>query len=193
MSRIFIIMGKSATGKDTLFKKLIEKEELHLKTVVSYTTRPIRQEEVEGVEYHFVTERELKELQEQKKVMEQRTYDTIYGKWHYFTVDDGQIDVGKGDYLMIGTLESYEQIRNYYGKDIVKPIYLEVEDGLRLQRALDREKLEKKPKYAELCRRFLADEIDFSEENIKKLDIQKKYNNANINISISQLLEDMKP
>lgn len=193
MSRIFIIMGKSATGKDTLFKKLIEKEELHLKTVVSYTTRPIRQEEVEGVEYHFVTERDLKELQEQKKVMEQRTYDTIYGKWHYFTVDDGQIDVGKGDYLMIGTLESYEQIRNYYGKDIVKPIYLEVEDGLRLQRALDREKLEKKPKYAELCRRFLADEIDFSEENIKKLDIQKKYNNANINISISQLLEDMKP
>ena len=65
---------------------------------------------------------------------------------------------------MIGTLEAYLQIRDYFGKEKVVPIYIEVEDGERLSRALGREKLQKEPKYEEMCRRFLADAADFSEE-----------------------------
>ncbi len=192
MARIFIVMGKSATGKDTIYKRLLESEELKLKTAVMYTTRPIRKAEEEGVEYHFVDEDMLLELQKQDKVIEHRSYDTIHGIWHYFTVNDGQIRLEEADYLMIGTLETYAQIREYFGKDKVIPIYLEVEDGLRLMRAIKREQKQEQPKYAEMCRRFLADEEDFTEENLQKNGIAKKYQNTDINICLYEVTEDMK-
>lgn len=183
-------MGKSATGKDTIFKKLIEKKELKLKTVVSYTTRPIREGETNGVEYFFVNEDRMKELKNANKIIEHRSYNTVHGVWNYFTVDDGQINLSESDYLMIGTLESFKQIKEYYGSNTY-PIYIEVDDGIRLRRALNREQKQKVPKYAELCRRFLADEEDFSEENIKVLEIGKRYNNIDINICLQHIIDDI--
>ncbi|HKM00026.1 MAG TPA: guanylate kinase [Mobilitalea sp.] len=192
MAKIYIIVGKSATGKDSIFKRLLEFEDLNLKTIVMYTTRPIRISETEGGEYHFVDEDRLLELQKQNKVIEHRAYDTIHGKWHYFTVNDGQIDLEGQDYLMLGTLESYEQMKKYLGEDRVVPIYIELEDGIRLHRALKRERKQEQPKYAELCRRYLADEEDFSEDNIKKYGITKRYSNIDINICLSEIEADIK-
>lgn len=192
MSKLFVVMGKSATGKDTIFKKLKENQELGLKSVVGYTTRPIRDGESEGVEYYFVGDEELKELQRKGKIIEHRAYNTIHGVWNYFTADDGQIDLSKSDYIMIGTLEAYEQIRNYFGKDSVIPIYIEVEDGLRLQRALHREQSQERPKYKEMCRRYLADEEDFSEENLSRLGIVKRYENNEITRCFGEIKRDMK-
>lgn len=190
MSKIFIIMGKSSTGKDTIYKKLIEKKELNLKKIISYTTRPIRQNETNGVEYFFVDEDYMKELEKSQKIIEHRAYNTIHGIWNYFTVDDGQINLDVSDYLLIGTLESFKQIKKYYGTNVY-PIYIEVEDGIRLKRALNREQKQKNPKYAELCRRYLADEEDFSEDNIKKAGIKKRYNNLDINICLHQIIDDI--
>jgi guanylate kinase len=192
MSRIFIVMGKSATGKDTIYKKLLEVEELKLRTAVMYTTRPIRQSEQNGVEYYFVNEETLIELQQQNKIIEHRAYNTIHGVWHYFTVNDGQINLEEANYLMIGTLETYVQIREYFGKDRVVPIYLEVEDDIRLLRAIEREQKQAQPKYAELCRRYLADEEDFSEENLIKHGITKRYQNKDINLCLNEVIEDIK-
>ena len=192
MAKIFIVMGKSATGKDTIYKKLLESEELQLKTAVMYTTRPIRKSEIDGVEYHFVDEATLLELQKQNKIIEHRSYETIHGTWHYFTVNDGQINLQKADYLMIGTLETYAQIREYYGKDTVVPIYIEVEDGVRLLRAIRREKKQEQPKYAEMCRRYLADDEDFSDENLKKNGITKRFQNQDINICLFDIKEAIK-
>lgn len=192
MARIFIVMGKSATGKDTIYKKLLEMEDLKLRTAVMYTTRPIRKSEEDGVEYYFVDEAALREFQEQNKIIEHRSYNTVHGTWHYFTVNDGQINLEEADYLMIGTLETYGQIREYYGKDRVIPIYLEVEDGARLLRAIKREQKQEQPKYAEMCRRFLADEEDFSDENLLKYTITKRYQNNDINICLFEVKEDIK-
>lgn len=192
MGRIFIVMGKSATGKDTIYKKLLETEELHLRTAVMYTTRPIRSSEKDGVEYYFVDEAELNRLREQNKIIEHRAYETIHGTWHYFTVNDGQINLDEADYLMMGTLETYAQIREYFGTDKVIPIYLEVEDGIRLLRAIKREQKQEQPKYAEMCRRYLADDEDFSEENLQKYQIMKRYQNKDINICLYEVKEDIK-
>ncbi len=85
-----------------------------------------------------------------------------------FTADDGQINLDEKDYLGIGTLESYRKLQRYYGRQALCPIYVEVEDGIRLERALQREKRQQEPKYAELCRRYLADCEDFSEFNIQE-------------------------
>ncbi len=192
MPKIFIVIGKSATGKDTIYKKLLEQKELSLKTVIMYTTRPIRASEKEGVEYYFVDEGRLTELKEANKVIEHRSYNTIHGEWHYFTVDDGQIDVDQYNYIVHGTLYSYGQLRGYFGKDRVIPIYIEIEDGIRLIRAVRREQKQKEPKYAELCRRFLADDEDFSEEKIAEQGISHRYTNLDINICLQSIIDDIK-
>lgn len=168
MGKIFYMMGKSASGKDTIFKR-VQEELPMLKTIVLYTTRPIREGEKDGVEYHFTAENRKRELELAGKLIESRTYDTVHGKWTYFTADDGQIDLNKDSYLVIGTLVSYEKMKAYFGADALVPIYIEVEDGERLSRALFRERQQEKPKYAEMCRRFLADTEDFSEENLKNV------------------------
>lgn len=192
MGRIFIVMGKSATGKDTIYKKLLESEELHLRTAVMYTTRPIRASEKNGVEYYFVDEVTLEELKQQNKIIEHRSYETVHGTWHYFTVNDGQINLKEADYLMIGTLETYAQIREYFGKEKVIPLYLEIEDGIRLMRAIKREQKQEQPGYAEMCRRFLADDEDFSDENLTRHGITKRYQNLDINICLYELKEAIK-
>lgn len=119
MSKIFFVLGKSCSGKDTIFQSLKENKQLNLKTVVGYTTRPMRVNEKDGVEYFFVDQNKLEELKKAKKVIECRDYNTVYGIWSYFTVDDGQIDLNNGDYLYIGTLESYEQMIDFYGEDVI--------------------------------------------------------------------------
>ncbi len=186
MSKIFYIMGKSSSGKDSVYK-LLKKKHPEYKTVTLYTTRPIRQGEQEGLEYHFVTEKEFYRMKENNKIIEYRTYDTECGLWIYFTADDGQIDLEHNNYIVIGTLQSFDSMCQYYGKDIVVPIYLEVEDGKRLQRALNREMQEVNPKYAEMCRRFLADSVDFSEENLQKAGITKRFINQNLETCMDEI------
>lgn len=177
MGKIFYVMGKSCSGKDSMFK-MIHRELPDLCTIIPYTTRPKREDEGEGVEYFFVKEETLSKLAREEKIVEVRSYNTVYGIWRYFTVDDGQINLRTNDYLMIGTLESYESVKKYYGEEKIVPIYVEVEDGERLQRALNREKSQDNPKYAEMCRRFLADSEDFCEENIEKAGIKRRFQNT---------------
>ncbi|MFR8170265.1 MAG: guanylate kinase [Marvinbryantia sp.] len=179
MGKLFYIMGKSSTGKDTIFKDVSEREELGLRNLVMYTTRPIREKETDGVEYHFVTEDEADELQRQGKIIELRAYHTVHGIWKYFTVDDEHTDLEHYDYIAIGTLESYVKLKEYYGDGKVIPIYIEVDDGNRLERALKRERKPQNRKFEEMCRRFLADAEDFSEENLQKAGITKRFCNDN--------------
>lgn len=188
MGKIFYIMGKSSSGKDTIFKHLLDNETLHLKTIVPYTTRPIRVGESDGTEYFFTDEAGLQDLERQGKVIEVRSYDTYHGVWKYFTVSDNQIDFSRSHYLLIGTLESYVKTREFFGKENVVPILVDSDDGIRLQRALNREKKQKEPKYEEMCRRFLADSQDFSNENIEQAGITKRFYN---NESLSDCLEEI--
>ena len=186
MGSIYCIMGKSSSGKDTIFKLLLAREDLQLNRIVSYTTRPIRSNEKPGEEYNYVSIQEKDKLLEDGKVIEIRKYDTVHGPWFYFTVDDGKIDLKKKDYLVIGTVESFTKIRDYYGDDVVLPIYIEVDDGLRLSRALERERQQASPKYEEMCRRFLADQQDFSQEKLKAARVTNLFNNDEDSVKTSE-------
>lgn len=187
MGKIFCVMGKSATGKDTIYQKLLNESNLELKRIIPYTTRPIREGEVEGREYHFCTEEDVLRMDKEGRIVELRAYDTVYGIWKYFTVDDGNILLDKENYLLIGTLEAYTKIRDYFGKDKVLPIYIEVEDGERLLRAIAREKSQDVPKYEEMCRRFLADAKDFSEENLVSAGIEKRFLNIELTDTLNKV------
>lgn len=139
MGKLFVIMGKSATGKDSLYQRIVE-DFPELQEVVTYTTRPIRAGETYGKEYFFVSEEEMHEMQEDDKIIECRVYQTVHGPWYYFTANDGQINLEKGNYILITTLEGYCKLETFFGIEQVVPIYIEVDDFERIERALKREK-----------------------------------------------------
>ena len=191
MGRRYYLLGKSATGKDTLYKEILKRRP-KLRTVTMYTTRPIREGETDGVEYFFTGREELERQLASGKVIESRTYQTIAGPWTYYTVDDGQFNVADDEScLMIGTLESYEKMCAYFEAGKMVPVYIEVPDGIRLLRAVKREENQKKPNYREVCRRYLADEKDFSEENLERLGITKRYQNTDMEMCVEEILRDL--
>jgi guanylate kinase len=172
-------MGKSATGKDQVYHTLLEDPELSLKPMVLYTTRPMREGETNGCEYYFIDESEMNLLKKGGKIIESRCYRTVHGPWYYFTAADERIELQNSSYLTIGTVESFVKVRDYYkmqkefqgsladlSGNCVIPLYIESDDGIRLEHAIKREKKQEHPDYRELCRRFLADSEDFSEEKL---------------------------
>ena len=191
MGKIFCLMGKSSSGKDTIFKEIKNDEELNLKPIVSYTTRPKRTNETNGVEYFFINEKELKEFEQENKVIEKRVYHTVHGDWYYCTINDEQIDLENNNYLLITTLESYKSLKDYFGEEKVYPLYVHVEDGVRLERALEREKSQENPNFNEICRRFLADNDDFSDKNLSSLSINKFYINEDLQDCINNIKKDI--
>ena len=194
MADIFVIMGKSSSGKDTIFSRLVGQADCGLKTVTMYTTRPMRDGEVDGREYFFTDEEHCAQYEEQGRIVELRAYNTVYGVWKYFTADDGQIDLASGKrYIVIGTLEAYDKFCEYYGNEHIMPIYIEVDDGVRLIRAVKREMEQENPHYEELCRRFLADAKDFSEENIRKSGITRRFaNNGEFDDCVDEIRQALK-
>lgn len=189
MGKMIYLMGKSASGKNAVYTHLLENEVLNLKKVVPYTTRPIRAGEAEGTEYHFTDEEGYRKLEDAGMVIEARVYHTYYGPWYYFMVDDGSIDLSHSSYLVIGTLESYQKTAGYFGRDKVVPVLLELDDGVRLKRALEREMKEESPGYEELCRRFLADSVDFSQEKIKEAGIDRRFLNNKLEDCLKEIKE----
>lgn len=188
MGKIICLMGKSSTGKDTIFKRLLKKKALGLKRIVPYTTRPIRAGEKEGIEYHFTDEAGFQKLAAEGRIIEDRAYDTVHGIWRYFTVADESVDLKKHDYCLIGTLEAYVRIRKYFGSDKVVPVLIDLEDGERLKRALKRERKQQCPKYEEMCRRFLADCKDFSEEKIAEAGIERRFFNESLEQCMAEII-----
>lgn len=174
MNYIYIIMGKSAVGKDSIYKEILSVSPLNLNPIILYTTRPKRNNEVDGREYHFVTLNELEVKRREEQVVEERCFDTVFGRWYYFTSND-KINLSKGSYITINTLSGFNQIKNYFGEEKVIPIYIEIPSFERLLRAVKRETKQKNPNAEEVCRRFLADNEDFSEENLLNSGVTKKF------------------
>ena len=189
MGKLYYVMGKSATGKNSIYKGLVSNC-TYLKEIVPYTTRPMRSGEVDGKDYNFITDSDIEGYKKAGKLIESRVYDTVMGKWTYTTIDDGQIEFDK-DSISIGTLEAYVKLREYYGKKNIIPIYIDLEPRLRLIRAMRREAYQENPDYKELCRRFLADEEDFSDEKLKKAGIEKRYYNKNLSKCMKSIVRDL--
>ena len=140
-----------------------------------------------GRKSYVFSEEDVQKLDAAGKIVEMRQYNTVYGLWKYFTVNDGNIRLDEEDYLLIVTVEGYVMVRDYFGADRVVPIYIEVEDGQRLLRAIAREQEQDIPKYEEMCRRFLADSKDFSEENILAAGITQRFYNVDLESTIAEI------
>lgn len=186
MGKIYCLMGKSSSGKDSVYRELLQSG-LSLGTIVPYTTRPIREGERPGETYVFCDEDEVGRLSDEGRIIELRAYQTVCGLWKYFTVDDGRIDLENRSYLYIVTLEGYVRMREYFGAHRVVPLYIEVEDGERLMRAIARERQQPVPRYEEMCRRFLADAADFSEEKLREAGVMARFVNEDFHETVRRV------
>ena len=185
---IFVICGKSNSGKDTIMKNIMsifEFSKFNLHKLPIHTTRPIRLGEKNGVEYVFDTDSKYNEYLSQNKICEERSYKVNNDKvWHYYTLTD-DIEDGK-NYITINTLDGIRKFSEYFSSDNNKKnprnicaIYIDCPDVELLTRAMNREIKSHNSDYKEMCRRFIADTEDFS---IKNLDAVSHLKNCKLNV-----------
>lgn len=164
MGYIYCIIGKSGSGKDTVLENLLHSD-IDITKIVPYTTRPKRENECDGIQYHFVSQKQLQQMEEEGQVIEKRVYNTVHGEWTYFTSAD-KIDEDK-DYIIITTQKALNKFFEKFGEEKIYVLYLKLDDKERLLRCISREAMEDTPNYKEVCRRFLTDEEDFDESELK--------------------------
>lgn len=167
MSHIFCIIGKSASGKDTLYTQILRNKGKNLVPIIPYTTRPKRAGEKDGVDYYFITKAQMDRYEASHQIIEKRAYHTAKGTWYYFTLN---FELYKNnDYILITTLEGVHSLIDFFGEESIQVIYLYLDDKTRLMRCIERESKQITPNYNEVCRRFLSDQEDFSGEKLEKI------------------------
>ena len=157
---IIAIMGKAGSGKDTLCKALLQEPEFAgANPIVSCTTRPIRDYETDGIDYHFLTVEDFTNQILSGEMLEA----TVFNNWCYGTSFNNL----SLDHLNIGVFnpEGCEALRE--NKNVRSSIiYIEADDKTRLLRQINREV---NPDCHEIVRRFDADEKDFCQSEIDYL------------------------
>ena len=152
-------MGKAGAGKDTLLNKICaEYPEYH--KIVSCTTRPMRDNEKEGEDYHFLSVSQFIEKVMNGDMLEA----TEFNGWHYGTMKSSLID---GINIGVFNPEGYDCLTQIPMKDVkILGFYIQCDDKERLLRQLNREH---HPNVEEIWRRYKTDETDFLELDQGKL------------------------
>lgn len=152
MYKLIILMGKAGSGKDTILREVV-KQNPDMHEVVSCTTRPPREGEVDGVNYHFLTGEQFGAKVLKNEMLEA----TCFNDWFYGTsfdsLDKNKVNIGVFNPTGVESLKEYKNIHTIV-------VWVEASDKNRLLRQLNREK---DPDVNEIIRRFKADEIDFSD------------------------------
>ena len=167
---MFVLCGKTASGKDTIANKLIK---LGYKRIVTYTTRPKRRGEVQGKTYNYVTDEDFFRMVEERLFVEHNEYHTAEGIWYYGTPFD---EIEKADDKTFAIL-SPSGVRAIL--ENVKPaptvLYIYANDKTIQKR------LRKRGDNAEECkRRVKNDHVDFA--NMEYVANRIIYNNDGTSI-----------
>lgn len=136
--KVVILMGKSASGKDSILKYL--QKEYNFNPIVSYTTRPIRKNEINGKDYYFVQNQDFAKMLKNDEFIETREYNTCFNNkqdtW-YYGISKEEFN-NKNKKICIVDITGQKEIIKYYGKENVISIYIDVLDDIREKRAKSR-------------------------------------------------------
>lgn len=150
---MLILLGKSGSGKDTIAKYLVD--HCGYRRIITYTTRPIRQDETQDIQYHFISEEEFHEKVNHGFFLEYKVYHTEFGDWYYGSAKE---DFKKADdkTVVILTPEGYLDLLWNVKNIAHDTVYIKVgieELQLRLQQRGDDK--------TEIERRLIHDNKDF--------------------------------
>lgn len=179
--KIIILTGKSGCGKSTIANKLVKN---HFKRVVTNTTRPPREGEIDGVDYNFIGEHDFHSLILDDDMIEWRKYNTALGTWYYGS-DARNINLDKNDYVIILTLDGVESYIKYFGAENCIVFYIDCPKYIREQRAKERGSFNRE----EWERRIVADKADFPMEKVIRL---CNFKIANYNRPIHEIIGEIK-
>ena len=151
MYKIVAIAGKAGSGKDTLLQAIMKQNQGQLHEIISCTTRPPREGEQDGVNYHFITSEQFEEQLLEGEMIEA----TVFRGWCYGTsinhLDENKINVGVFNPSGIDILLDIPVVKLFI-------VYVTTDDKIRIMRQLLREE---HPDVAEIIRRYSTDEEDF--------------------------------
>ena len=154
MKRLFMICGEAGTGKDTILRKVVSSAPAHFNEIVSYTTRPPREGEIDGINYHFVTGDKFAEMVVNGEMIEA----SVFNDWCYGTAKSTMVD----DKINIGVFNPegiYSILESSFSEDSeITPFRVVASDKQRLIRQLNREQY---PDINEIIRRYSTDNNDF--------------------------------
>lgn len=164
--KIITLVAKSSAGKDEILNTVV-KLNPNVKTIVSYTSRPIRQGEINGVTYHYISDEQVQTMLNNGEFLEHRIYKTVKGNWIY-GVGKSSFDLNSEDvYIVILDLQGLKQLKAYLEEnnksDCLISIYIKASGRTRLLRSLQREGDLSDNQCKEICRRFIVDEDDMKE------------------------------
>ena len=168
MSKVFLIIGKSYSGKDTLLSKILDNkpfcERNDLYQLVRYTTRSIRPSEVDGEDYHFITDEYYEENFKDNPMSVTTSFNSEFGYLHYIT-DFSKLDKRK-NYIMTGDPDSIKPFKKILG-DKLCIIWLLPPDWVLFKRFSNRDDNPEysEKKYKEIQRRYVDDLIKFNKAN----------------------------
>ena len=173
MKEFTILVGRSASGKDAILRRLVN--DYNYKPLISCTTRPKRDGEVDNVTYYFISDYEFRVMINNNKLIEHRSYNTLVGGkkavWYYGLP---KIEVDKNlHYVVILDLNGAQSFIDYYGKDNCEIIYIECGAETRTERAKKRGGFDSQ----EWNRRLKKDDIDF--DIMKRSIVNRTIDNEN--------------
>lgn len=157
-----ILVGMSGSGKDAIQRELVNPEnDFEMERVVTATTRPMREGEQNGIDYHFMSRENFLKGIEQNDFIEYRSYKTaVAGKpdtWYYGSPKT-ELDPDK-DYCIILDVQGAKDFVEHYGRENCFVVNVVVRDNVREERAMSRGSFDK----SEWDRRAVDDAVKFSQ------------------------------
>lgn len=166
--KLILLIGCMASGKDTILKEMID--EGYAEPVISYTSRPMRKGEKDGIEYHFVSAEEMLKMKENNEFIEFKCYKVSNNEKWYYGVNKNSLEKGLSkNYILIVDITGMRQIKEYFKDDKnmeITTIFLDVDKETRRKRAIRRDDMTLE-KVKEIERRLKADDKEvypFKEE-----------------------------
>ena len=163
MKKIIALVGCSASGKDFILKHAI-KYIGNLIPIISHTSRPMRQGEIDGREYYFVDVETITDMHNNGEFIESRNYYVGDGITWSYGIHKGSVDIDSNyDYIVIVDFQGLKKIEKYFEKlgmkDCIHSIFIDTDSQIRLQRSLSREGRMTEDQVSEVIRRYEDDKM----------------------------------
>lgn len=139
MKKLIVLVGTSGTGKDAILNKIELLGDIH--RCVSHTTRPIRENEIDHIAYHFTEKEDFLHMSRRKEFIETRSYDTLVGgnpdTW-YYGLHKSEVNLEKHNCIVIVDMEGLKELEEYFGENNVLSILIHTDEEIRRERFISR-------------------------------------------------------
>lgn len=188
--KIICLVGKSSSGKNAILDGVVK--QTNTKNLVSYTTRPMRKNEVDGVDYRFVSKKEFEYMIDNNEFIEERKYLVADGSVWYYGLAKHSINLDSdNNYIVILDLQGLYQLGEYLREenkeDCLTSVYIKADGDIRLKRSLNRDNCTDDV-VSEICRRYCVDEVDMKDaENVCDITLRN-----NLDESLNECIQAIK-